>query len=218
MDLIEILKSIETGNLDADEAARLIDAGYERDLGFAKLDLDRLRRRGLPEVIYGPGKTEEQLSEIVSAMTKAGQDVLITRATEGQFTTLITDYPNTEYRQTARMILVRNSPARELSGFVSVVCAGTSDLPVAEEAAFSAECAGSFVHRINDVGVAGLHRLMKHLPALKKSSAIVVVAGMEGALPSVIAGLLDKPIIAVPTSVGYGTGLNGIAALLAMLN
>ena len=190
----------------------------EHDLGFARIDLDRQRRCGVPEVIYCPGKTSAQIVAIMKAMKKAGHDVLATRASREQFAVVKKAIPKAVFHETARAItLDANKPVKP-RGLVAVICAGTSDLAVAEEAALTAERMGAKVERIYDVGVAGLHRLVNRLDALKYARAVVVVAGMEGALPSVVGGLIDKPIIAVPTSVGYGTSMQGIAALLAMLN
>ena len=223
--------------MSAAQAARLIDGMYERDLGFARIDLDRHKRCGLPEVIYCPGKTGQQIAKIMSAMTQSGQNVLSTRATPEQYKIIKKTHRKASYNKLAKTItlitkrlpkiatqasavaqraMADKSPLRR--GQVGIVCAGTSDIPVAEEAAVTAEFMGARVERIYDAGVAGLHRIFKHLPLLKQSSALVVVAGMEGALPSVVGGLIDRPIIAVPTSIGYGTNLNGFAPLLAMLN
>lgn len=215
-DLLKILQQVEAGGLDAAAAACLL--APELDLGFARLDTDRCRRRGFPEVIYCPGKTVPQLVGIVQAMVAAGQDVFATRASIEQADAVKEVVPDAVYHESARAITVDVSPREERVGLVTVVCAGTSDLPVAEEAALTAERLGANVERICDVGVAGLHRLMKHLDRLRASQCVVVVAGMEGALPSVVGGLIDRPIIAVPTSIGYGTGQNGLAALLSMLN
>jgi len=187
-------------------------------LGFANLDFDRLERRGLPEVIFCPGKTSEQILAIMRALRDAGQNVFATRVTPEQAATLTTELPDLVYHTSARALTLDVVPPAEPTGLISVVCAGTADLPVADEAALAAERMGARVERISDVGVAGLHRLMPCLPLLRSSRAVVVVAGMEGALPSVVGGLIDRPIIAVPTSIGYGTGFQGIAALLAMLN
>ena len=188
------------------------------DLGFAKVDTDRLKRCGCAEVIFSPGKTAGQIIHIMKAMKKAGQNVLATRATPEQFRAVKKALPAAVYHEMARAITLDVVRLPRQTGLVAVVCAGTSDLPVAEEAALTAERMGARVERISDVGVAGLHRLMAHMDLLRSASAVVVVAGMEGALPSVIGGLIDKPIIAVPTSIGYGTSLHGVAALLAMLN
>ncbi len=190
----------------------------ETNLGFARVDLGRAQRRGLPEVIYAPGKTAEQIAGIMSALAAAGQNVLATRATPEQFAIVRRTHPQAVYHALPRAITLAAARPRRLAGRIAVLCAGTSDIPVAEEAALTAECLGAGVARIYDVGVAGLHRLLKHLKTLRACRALVVVAGMEGALPSVVGGLVDRPIIAVPTSIGYGASLQGIAALLAMLN
>ncbi len=190
----------------------------EVDLGFAKVDTQRLERRGLPEVIFCPGKTSDQIVKIVGALAKKKQNVLATRATQEQFKAVKASFPKAAYHESARAITLDSGKKVRLSGLVAVVSAGTSDIPVAEEAALVAERMGAKVDRIYDVGVAGLHRLINHAGSLRKARAVVVVAGMEGALPSVVGGLIDRPIIAVPTSIGYGTSMKGIAALLAMLN
>lgn len=188
------------------------------DIGFAKVDTDRLERRGMPEVIFSPGKTTPQILRIMQSLIKAGQNVYATRATLKQYNELKNDLPKLSFHETAKAITMDITPLPEPSGLISVVCAGTSDLPVAEEAALTAERLGAKVERIYDVGVAGLHRIMPHVKRLRKSRAIIVVAGMEGALPSVVGGLIDRPIIAVPTSIGYGVSHNGMTALMAMLS
>jgi len=218
MNMLALLEKIEKGSLSAAQAGKLIDGMYERDLGFAKVDLDRHKRCGLPEVIYCPGKNGRQIALIMMAMIKAGHNILATRATPEQYKIVRKQHPRSMYSKEARTITLMTSRKYATSGQIAVVCAGTSDIPVAEEAAVTAEFMGAQVERIYDAGVAGLHRIFKHLPTLKKSRALVVVAGMEGALPSVVGGLIDRPIIAVPTSVGYGTNLQGFAPLLAMLN
>jgi len=188
------------------------------DLGFAKVDTDRPRRCGLPEVIYCPGKTSPAIVRIIRSMRRAGQNVLATRATREQFRAVRQAFPKAVFHPMARAITVDCGPLPRSAGRVAVVCAGTSDIPVAEEAALTAERLGARVDRVFDVGVAGLHRLMRHIERIRAANVVVVVAGMEGALPSVVGGLIDKPIVAVPTSVGYGASLQGLAALLAMLN
>jgi NCAIR mutase (PurE)-related protein len=219
MNLPDLLKQIERGNLSAAKAAKMISGMYEHDLGFARVDIERHKRCGIPEVIYCPGKTGLQISAIVSALRAAGQNVLATRAAPEQYKVVRRRHPKAKYNRNARVITLitsRNKHAMERQ--IAVVCAGTSDIPVAEEAAMTAEFMGTRAVRIYDAGVAGLHRIIRHLPVLNASRAIVVVAGMEGALPSVVGGLVNRPIIAVPTSVGYGTSMQGLAALLAMLN
>jgi len=218
MILIDILREIQSGKISAIQAAKLIDGMYERDLGFARIDLDRHKRCGLPEVIYCSGKTGRQIVLIMAAMIKAGHNILATRVTPEQYKIIKKTHRRAVYNTLAGTItlITKRPPANDAQ--VGIICAGTSDIPVAEEAAVTAEFMGARVERIYDVGVAGLHRIFKHLPVLKKSRALVVVAGMEGALPSVVGGLIDRPIIAVPTSIGYGTNLKGFAPLLAMLN
>lgn len=218
MQLEHLLKKVAAGEMPVEEAIRLLGRKAEEDLGFARIDVERHRRRGFPEVIFAAGKTAEQIIQIVAVFKKAGQNVLCTRATQEQFDAVSRVHSDAQYHPAARMITVDVTARPATVGHVAVVSAGTSDIPVAEEAALTAEWMGARVERIFDVGVAGLHRLMKHVDLLRSCRAVVVVAGMEGALPSVVGGLIDKPIIAVPTSVGYGTSLQGIAALLAMLN
>lgn len=213
----ELLEQVARGGLTVDKALAQIQP-MEHEVGSARIDTDRLRRRGTPEVVYGPGKSVDQIVEIAHGLIQTGQDVFVTRVTPDKAAAVCKRVPRMVHHTTAAALTVDVVKRRPLKGLVSVACAGTSDLPVAEEAALTCERMGVRVNRVFDVGVAGLHRLMKHLPALRKSQAVVVVAGMEGALPSVVAGLLPCPVIAVPTSVGYGAHLNGIAPLLAMLN
>lgn len=189
----------------------------EADLGFARLDLDRQRRRGLAEVVYGAGKTPEQIIAIIRRLNAEGQNGCVTRVDPEVAVQLLAALPKGIYHEAARILTCDVCPLPRKRGRIAVVCAGTSDIPVAEEAALIAERMGSCVERIYDVGVAGLHRLVKRLDALRAARVLVVVAGMEGALPSVVAGLVDRPVIAVPTSVGYGANLGGISALLGML-
>jgi NCAIR mutase (PurE)-related protein len=215
-DTIDILREVEAGRLSAEEAAARL--APERNIGFARIDTDRARRRGMPEVIYCPGKSGAQIVEILRTLKEAGQNAFATRVSPEQWRTVSEALPDAVYHETARAITLDVAPLPPPAGLVAGVCAGTADLPVAGEAALSAERMGAKVESVCDVGVAGLHRLMKHLDMIRSARAVVVVAGMEGALPSVVGGLIDKPIVAVPTSVGYGTGMNGLSALLAMLN
>jgi NCAIR mutase (PurE)-related protein len=217
-DIAAILKQFAAGQIPLDDAVRALAARHETDLGYARVDHDRHRRRGLPEVIYGPGKTAEQIVEIIRALRASGQNSFATRVSREQFVIVKEALPEAIYHERARAVTLDIVPLPAPRGQVAVVSAGTSDLPVAEEAALTAERMGARVERVYDVGVAGLHRLMKRLEILRASRAVVVVAGMEGALPSVVGGLIDKPIVAVPTSIGYGASLQGVAALLAMLN
>lgn len=194
------------------------------NLGYANVDHDRERRKGFPEVVFGQGKSDAQIMGITEKILSRSGRILITRVGEDCFNLLASRFPFLKYHATARAIYfagVKLKPKKKSSSsqsHVLVVCAGTSDLPVATEAALTAELLGCKVKTIHDVGVAGLHRLLARLPELKRASVIIAVAGMEGALPSVIAGLLNKPVIGVPTSVGYGSSHQGMAALLAMLN
>ncbi len=190
----------------------------EHNLGFARLDMDRHRRCGLPEVVYCPGKTPAQVASIMRTLARTARHAFATRATKEQFDAVLRLLPRAAYHVDARAITFDASPLPRRAGLVAVVCAGTSDIPVAAEAALTAERMGARVVRVWDVGVAGLHRVIRHLPTLRKARAVVVVAGMEGALPSVVGGLIDAPIIAVPTSIGYGASMKGLAALLAMMN
>ena len=182
------------------------------DLGFAKVDHDRARRQGMAEVVFCEGKTTEQVVQIVASLRANGSPVLATRASAE----IAAAIPDLSYHPLARVL--HTPPAVIRTGYIAIVCAGTSDLPVAEEAAITAEVMGNRVERVVDVGVAGIHRLFDQLPLLRAASVVVVVAGMEGALPSVVGGLVAVPVIAVPTSVGYGASFGGLAALLGMLN
>jgi len=190
----------------------------EADLKFAKLDLDRLRRRGMPETIYGAGKTGAQLAAIFSALAKAGQNAFATRVGPEQAAIVQQTVPDAVYHAVSHTLSHDSVPLPKRLGKVAVLCAGTSDVPVAEEAAITAERMGARVVRLFDVGVAGLHRLLSRQSQFANARVLVVVAGMEGALPSVVAGLVSRPVIAVPTSVGYGASFKGVAALLGMLN
>ena len=188
------------------------------DLGFAKIDHHRDLRRGFPEVVYAPGKSHEQVVRIVLSMAATSSRVLITRAGPEVFDWVREALPEARYSELARAIVLNRGGETPPVPGVLTVAAGTADLPVAEEAAITAELMGNEVERLWDVGIAGVHRLLEHLPMIRKARVIVAVAGMEGALPSLIGGLVAVPVIAVPTSVGYGASLQGLAALLAMLN
>lgn len=213
-----ILQRLQGGTLSVEQALEQIRGSCERDIGFARIDTDRQRRRGLPEVVYAPGKTSEQIVDIVCTLRDAGQNVLVTRVLPGQFDAVRSAVPEIVYHRAARALTLDVAELPPRRGLVAVVCAGTSDIPVAEEARLTAERMGARVECVRDVGVAGLHRVIRHLVLFRKAHVTVVVAGMEGALPSVVAGLIDKPVIAVPTSIGYGAHFAGIAPLLAMLN
>ncbi len=188
------------------------------DLGFARVDTDRRKRRGFPEVVYCEGKTPEDFVEIARVILEHDPVLLATRVKESHFAALAPAFPNAVFHRRARCITVENTPMPKNEGMVGVLCAGTSDLPVAEESVVTLEIFGNRVEKIYDVGVAGIHRLLAERDRLEACNVLVVVAGMEGALPSAVAGLTSKPIIAVPTSVGYGASFGGLAALLGMLN
>jgi NCAIR mutase (PurE)-related protein len=215
----DILERVARGEIGADAAFELVKNLPFEDLGFAKVDHHRAMRSGLPEVVLGQGKTAAQIVEIALRLKQGGHDVLVTRIEPDVAAAVLRDIPQLTHVPGARLVYLRQRrPDRAGLGTVLVIAAGTSDLPVAEEAALTAELAGNPVERLYDVGVAGIHRLLGHHETLRRARVLVVVAGMEGALPSVVAGLVDKPVIAVPTSVGYGASFGGLAALLGMLN
>jgi hypothetical protein len=212
-----LLEDVQAGRLGVEQAiSRLAGLPFE-DLGFAKIDHHRALRAGGPEAVFCPGKTPQQVIAIVGRLTAHHPNVLATRCEPAVAAAVEAAGLPCTYHALARLLVVRPE-AVEGVGLIVVAAAGTADLPVAEEAALVAEALGNRVERLTDCGVAGLHRLLVHRELLSEAHAIVAVAGMEGALPSVIGGLVDRPVIAVPTSVGYGTSLNGLAALLAMLN
>jgi pyridinium-3,5-biscarboxylic acid mononucleotide synthase len=220
--LRDMLDQVAGGQLPADQAEkRLLDYLRElpyEDLGFARVDHHRALRQGFPEVIFGAGKTPAHIAAIASRIVGRGHSLLVTRTNEVAYDAVRVEVPNAVYNETAHVITLQQKDITAGNGIVLVVAAGTADLPVAEEAAVSAELMGNQVERLFDVGVAGLHRLLSAQDRLSAARVIIVVAGMEGALPSVIAGLVRVPIIAVPTSIGYGASFGGLAALLGMLN
>lgn len=212
-----MLCGVQSGEISIDDAlARLKRLPYE-ELGFARIDHHRALRKGFPEVVFGEGKQPHQVAAIVDSLAQASERVLVTRATPECYQAVQGRVPDVEYHATARAITLNRAGPPTRPG-VMVLCGGAADIPVAEEAAVTAGLMGSIVERAYDVGVAGVHRLLDELPRLEQARAIVVVAGMEGALPSVVGGLVAVPVIAVPTSVGYGASFKGLAALLAMLN
>jgi pyridinium-3,5-biscarboxylic acid mononucleotide synthase len=216
--LKKLFTQVRRGKLSPDEAVeRLRHLPFE-DLGFAKLDHHRALRQGMPEVIFAQGKTPGQVAEIFQRLSAHGGNVLATRATEEQHAAVAAAIPSAEFRPLARAIVLQRDRKQHGRGVIVVVSAGTSDIPVAEEAVVTAELMGNKVQHIYDVGVAGIHRLLAHRGALAKARVIVVCAGMEGALPSVVGGLVGVPVVAVPTSVGYGAAFEGLAALLGMMN
>jgi hypothetical protein len=214
-----LLDAVRTGNISIDAGLeRLRDLPFE-DAGVALIDHHRALRQGVPETILGEGKTAEQIQTIVARMAAKGGNLLVTRLSGEKAECLSNDHPEGEYDPLARTFTLVPQPLEDLGrGPVAVVCAGTSDLPVAREAVVTARIFQNRVIEITDVGVAGLHRLLAHSQQLREAAVIIVVAGMEGALPSVVGGLVDVPVIAVPTSVGYGAAFGGVAALLGMLN
>ena len=216
--LTTLLEGVAAGAVTPQAAARRLKRLDVEDLGFARLDHHRVLRKGFPEVIYGPGKTPEQVAAIAERMVAAGQTVLATRCDRPAFEAVQARVPDAVYHAAARCITVVREQPRPIAGTIVVATGGTSDIPVAEEAALTAELSGSAVQRLWDVGVAGIHRLLAHRERLLEASVIIAVAGMEGALPSVVGGLVDRPVIAVPTSIGYGASFGGLAALLGMLN
>jgi hypothetical protein len=213
-----LLNEVREGRTGVNDALeRLRDLPFE-DLGFAKVDHHRALRTGMPEVIFAAGKTAAQVAHIFGRMALAGGNVLTTRASREAYEAVRAVEPRAEFHETARAITLAQAPAAPGKGTIAVVCAGTSDLPVAEEAVVTARLMGNTVELIADVGVAGIHRLLAQRSGLQSARALIVCAGMEGALPTVVGGLVNAPVIAVPTSVGYGASFGGVAALLGMLN
>jgi NCAIR mutase (PurE)-related protein len=215
---IALLEKYRAGKVSRERVVRAFQAAPFADLGFAQVDTHRALRKGFPEVIFGAGKTPEQVVRIAAKLLEREQQVLVTRVTPEHARRLRRRFRKAVHHELARCVTIEKEPLPRRPGAIAVVCAGTSDLPVAEEAAVTAEIMGNRVERVSDVGVAGVHRLFGRLPTLQDANVIIVVAGMEGALPSVVAGLVSKPVIAVPTSVGYGAHFGGLAALLGMLN
>jgi len=215
---IALLERFRAGQATVAEVLKAFQGDPLADLGFAQVDLHRSRRKNFPEVIYGEGKTPKQVVAIAERILQQDARVLVTRVTPEHARLFRRRFRRAVHHETARCLTVDLKPLAKRPGTIAIVCAGTSDLPVAEEAAITADIMGNTVERIYDVGVAGLHRLLGKLDAIRNANVIVAVAGMEGALPSVVGGLVARPVIAVPTSVGYGTNLGGLAALFAMLN
>lgn len=216
----QLLQRVKNGDCGIDEAASALQGLSPENMGFACLDHHRCLRTGIPEVVFGENKTAEQICRIFAGMLARPGTVMATRVSSAKAIEVCRSFPEAVYHDEARILVARGSAATELDKhpLIVVVSAGTSDGPVAEEAKVTAECLGNRVEAVHDVGVAGIHRLYSRLEMLSRAAVLIVVAGMEGALPSVVAGLVDTPVIGVPTSVGYGTGLGGIAALLGMLN
>ena len=221
-DLQQLLDQVRAGQVPPDDAAeqvlQLVNSASFQNLGFARVDHHRALRQGFPEVIFGLGKTPQQIAAIAAEIVSHGHTLLVTRASEDAFGAVQQQVPGAEFQPIARTITYRQKDVLPGRGTILIAAAGTSDLPVAEEACVTAEVMGNTVDRLFDVGVAGIHRLLGEHQRLVSARAVIVVAGMEGALPSVIGGLVKVPVIAVPTSIGYGASFGGLAALLGMLN
>jgi len=215
---IALLEEFRAGRISRDKVLQAFQAAPLADLGFAQVDMHRALRKGFPEVIFGSGKTPGQVVAIATSLFEREQRILITRINGRHARALRQKFKRAVHHAEARCVTIEKSPLLKRPGTVAVLCAGTSDLPVAEEAAVTSGIMGNHVERIYDVGVAGLHRLLRRLELIQGANVIIAVAGMEGALPSVVAGLVSRPVIAVPTSVGYGASFGGLAALLGMLN
>ena len=216
-ELKQLFISVRKGETEIDEAIKTLKDLSFTDLGHTKIDNHRELRTGYPEVIFCAGKTVNQVKEIIQQMLIRDNNILATRATEEMYEAVKKIYADTMYHSLARMIVIKRSEEKLTKSTIAIVTAGTSDMPVAEEAAVTAELFGNKVMRVFDVGVAGINRLYDKLSEIRDAKVIVVVAGMEGALPSIVGGLVDKPVIAVPTSIGYGANFHGLSALLGML-
>jgi NCAIR mutase (PurE)-related protein len=216
--LAALLEHVKNGDLDVPDALQQLKHFPYEDLGFAKLDHHRALRQGFPEVVFCQGKIPEHAVAAFKALASQHPRVLATRVRPHTARLILQEVPEAVYRPDAHVVYISRTPLEPRWGKISVITAGTADIPVAEEAALTAELLGNRVGRLYDVGVAGIHRLFPHLPDLEEASALIVLAGMDGALPSVIAGLVDKPVVAVPTSTGYGANFQGLAPLLTMLN
>jgi pyridinium-3,5-biscarboxylic acid mononucleotide synthase len=214
----DLLKQFKAGKMSMEKVLHAFQAPPVADLGFAQVDTHRALRKGFPEVIFGAGKTPEQVVGIATKLMERERQVLITRVGEPHAKAMKRKFGKAVHHESARCITLGQPILRHKKGYIAVVCAGTSDLPVAEEAAVTAEIMGNRVKQIADIGVAGVHRLFGRLSEIQEAHVIIVVAGMEGALPSVVAGLVSRPVIAVPTSIGYGASFGGLAPLLGMLN
>ncbi len=216
--LEDTLKKVHKGEMTPEDALLQLKGYPYEDLGFAKIDHHRELRRGFPEIVFGLGKTQDQILDISRSIMQKGSNLLVTRIGPETYAAIKSELPEVEYNEQGRAMFHKVKAPPQGKGKVAIMTAGTSDIPVAEEAAVTCDILGNTFEKIYDVGVAGIHRLFGEYHRLKDARVIIVAAGMEGALPSVVAGMTDIPLIAVPTSVGYGASLNGIAALLAMLN
>jgi pyridinium-3,5-biscarboxylic acid mononucleotide synthase len=215
---IELLERFREGKISLDDALAAFQAPPVADLGFAQIDTHRALRKGFAEVVYCASKTAPQIVKIAAKILEQEDRVLLTRLSAEQAAAVKKKFKAAQHHEAARCITIDKRPLPKRPGAIAVLCAGTSDMPVAEEACVTADIMGNTVERIYDVGVAGLHRLLNKMQQIQKANVVIVVAGMEGALPSVVAGLVSKPVIAVPTSVGYGANFAGLAPLLTMLN
>lgn len=218
VEALALIEKLRKGKVSPADVLRAFQNAPIRDLGFAQVDHHRALRKNFPEVIFGEGKTPAQVAAIAATLARSEKRVLITRVDKRHAAAVRKKIKQAVFHETARCITILKGLPAKRAGYVAIVAAGTSDLPVAEEAAVTADAMGNEVMRIYDVGVAGLHRLLRRIEDIQRANVVVAVAGMEGALPSVIAGLVAKPVIAVPTSIGYGANFGGLAALLAMLN
>lgn len=216
--LRNLLTSFQAGKIDIDQALEKLKGFPYDDLGFAKIDTHRTLRRGFPEVVFCEGKTPEQVTKIVLKMSQNNEIILAMRAQKNIYTAVKKATDKAKYYEQAKAIVIGKIPKIKNKNTILIISAGTADMPVAEEAVLTAQCMGNAVDRLYDAGVAGVHRLLQNREQILSAQVIVVVAGMEGALPGVVGGLVNKPVIAVPTSIGYGTNFQGISALLTMLN
>lgn len=216
--LTKLMKQVASGETGPEEAVETLKELPFEDLGFANIDHHRKLRTGYPEAVFCQGKMPEQIAAIMKELAEVNDNIIGTRATEKDFEEVYKVLPEAEFYPEARMIVLMKNTLPKREGTIAVVTAGTADIPVAEEAAITARCLGNKVDRIYDVGVAGIHRLFAKLDRIRSASVVIVVAGMEGALASVVGGLVERPVIAVPTSIGYGANLGGMSALLSMLN
>ncbi|MEA4972533.1 MAG: nickel pincer cofactor biosynthesis protein LarB [Candidatus Metalachnospira sp.] len=219
MNTKEILTKLQNKEISVDAAEKMLKLAPTKDLGYAVVDHQREMRNGCPEVIYALGKTKEQILGIINNMLENGtKNVLATRVDNEKYEYIVKEIPDIKYNKEAKTLIVEREPVAKTGGIILVATGGTSDIPVAEEAAVTAEFLGNTVDRLYDVGVAGIHRLLSRIDRVENADVIIAVAGMEGALATVIGGLTDKPVIAVPTSIGYGANFNGLSSLLCMLN
>ena len=216
--LKNLLQKVKEGEINVDDAMKKLKILPFEDIGFAKVDHHRKLRQGYPEVIYCPGKTLKQISKIVSSLLKTGNNIMATKASREVYECILKISKKAVYHEDAKIVQINKNKNTKTKNVIAVVSAGTADMPVSEEAAVTAEILGNKVQRIYDVGVAGIHRLFENAELLMNANVLIVVAGMEGALASVVGGFVDRPVIAVPTSVGYGASFGGISALLTMLN